>query len=351
MLVVAIDIGGTFTDLMGFDDKTGQFVDAKSLTTPQHLVQGIIDCIRKCGIKPEGIDELLHGSTTAINTLIERKGAKTGLIVTKGTRDVYLIGRGNRPESYNLFFHRHEPLIARRLMREADERVLASGEVLEPLKKSSVEDACKTLAAEGVDAVAVCFLHSYVNPEHEREAGDIVRKMGEAHLLTLASPTYLAQQGHPAHPRDLAHHACLVYSQDFQSTTWVYHRAGGVTQVDVRPRLAANNGDALLQAAAQGLGITRQPDFMARPYLDDGRLVPVLADFAAQTLGIYAVLPSNRYVPHRVSVLIDFIARTLRAQSVSSAPTSGPSLKVRPPPQKKSVRALHDPRSAGDAAQ
>ncbi len=108
MIVVAIDIGGTFTDLVGFDDEAGRFVEAKSLTTPAHLVQGILDCIRKSGIKAAAIDELIHGSTIAINTLIERKGAKTGLIVTRGTRDVYIIGRGNRPEAYNLFFHRHK---------------------------------------------------------------------------------------------------------------------------------------------------------------------------------------------------------------------------------------------------
>ena len=101
MLVVAIDIGGTFTDLLGFDSKAGTFVQAKSLTTPAQLVQGIIDCLRKSGIEASAIDELIHGSTIAINTLIERKGAKTGLIVTRGTRDVYAIGRGNRPEAYN----------------------------------------------------------------------------------------------------------------------------------------------------------------------------------------------------------------------------------------------------------
>ena len=110
-IIAAIDIGGTFTDLMAFDERHGRFAQAKSLTTPAHLVQGIIDCIRKSGVTPEAIDELIHGSTTAINTLIERKGAKTGLIVTAGTRDVYAIGRGNRPEAYNLFFHRHRPLV------------------------------------------------------------------------------------------------------------------------------------------------------------------------------------------------------------------------------------------------
>ena len=118
MIVVAIDIGGTFTDLIGFDERASRFVEAKSLTTPAQLGQGIIDCIRKSGLDAAAIDELIHGSTIAINTLIERKGAKTGLIVTRGTRDVYIIGRGNRPEAYNLLFHRHRPLVARHLTRE-----------------------------------------------------------------------------------------------------------------------------------------------------------------------------------------------------------------------------------------
>src|SRR6202166_1538584 len=165
MITVAIDIGGTFTDLVGFDDKAGKFVEAKSLTTPHELTQGILDCIRKSGLAAATIDELIHGSTIAITTLIERRGAATGLIVTRGTRDVYIIGRGNRPEAYNLLFHRHRPLVPRHLTREIDERLLASGEVHEPLRRASVADACRTLAAEDVEAVAVCLLHSYVNPE------------------------------------------------------------------------------------------------------------------------------------------------------------------------------------------
>ncbi|HUI15810.1 MAG TPA: hydantoinase/oxoprolinase family protein [Xanthobacteraceae bacterium] len=175
MIAVAIDIGGTFTDLVGFDDRAGRFVDAKSLTTPANLVQGIIDCLRKSGLTPSVIDELIHGSTIAINTLIERTGAKTGLVVTHGTRDVYIIGRGNRPEAYNLLFHRHRPLVPRHLTREVAERVLASGAVHEKLDRAGVEAAARALAAEGVEAVAVCFLHSYVNPDHERAAGEIIR--------------------------------------------------------------------------------------------------------------------------------------------------------------------------------
>jgi N-methylhydantoinase A len=176
VIFVAVDIGGTFTDLIGFDDAAQSFVQAKSLTTPHELTKGVIDCIRQSGIDAADIDELIHGSTTAINTLIERKGAKTGLVVTRGTRDVYIIGRGNRPESYNLFFHRHQPLVSRQDTREVEERVLAGGAVERPLKKASVADACKALKAAGVEAVAVCFLHAYANPEHERMAGAMIRK-------------------------------------------------------------------------------------------------------------------------------------------------------------------------------
>jgi len=175
VLVVAIDIGGTFTDLIGFDAAARRFVEAKSLTTPAQLGQGVIDCIRKSALAAAAIDELIHGSTIAINTLIERKGAKTGLVVTRGTRDVYIIGRGNRPEAYSLFFHRHRPLVPRHLTREVDERLLSSGEVHVPLDRAGIAEACRALAAEGVEAVAVCFLHSYVNPEHERIAGDMIR--------------------------------------------------------------------------------------------------------------------------------------------------------------------------------
>ena len=176
MIFVAVDIGGTFTDLIGFDDEAGAFLQAKSLTTPAELGQGVIDCIRQSGVKPGAIVELIHGSTIAINTLIERKGAKTGLVVTRGTRDVYIIGRGNRPESYNLFFHKHRPLVSRALTREVEERLLSTGEVDRPLQKASVAAACKALKEAGVEAVAVCLLHSYANPEHERIAGTMIRK-------------------------------------------------------------------------------------------------------------------------------------------------------------------------------
>jgi N-methylhydantoinase A len=186
VIFVAVDIGGTFTDLIGFDDEAQTFVQAKSLTTPSELTRGVINCIHESGLDAGRIDELIHGSTTAINTLIERKGAKTGLVVTRGTRDVYIIGRGNRPEAYNLFFHRHKPLVSRRMTQEVDERVLASGKVYEPLKKASLAAACQALRAEAVEAVAVCFLHAYANPDHERAAGAAIKKAMPGVYLSLS---------------------------------------------------------------------------------------------------------------------------------------------------------------------
>ena len=173
MTFVAVDIGGTFTDLIAFDAGAGQIHHAKTLTTPRDPVDGVIESIRKAGLDARHLETLIHGSTIAINTLIERKGAKVGLLVTRGTRDVYMIGRGNRPEAYNLFFHRARPLVPRHLTLEIDERLYATGEVRERLNRESVRAACAELAREGVDAVAVCFLHSYANPEHERIAGEI----------------------------------------------------------------------------------------------------------------------------------------------------------------------------------
>ena len=175
MTLLAVDIGGTFTDLMAFDAHSQKFYQAKSLTTPHDLAQGIIDCINKSGMTVGEAQDLIHGTTQAINTLIERKGARTALLVTKGTRDVYAIGRGNRPESYNLHFHKHRPLVPRRAIYEVEERMLANGEIHVPLDTRQVEEICAQLKADGVEAVAVCFLHAYAYPDHERAVGDILK--------------------------------------------------------------------------------------------------------------------------------------------------------------------------------
>jgi N-methylhydantoinase A len=186
VVILAVDIGGTFTDLMAFDANRRRFYQAKSLTTPNEYSQGIIDCIRKSGLEIGAAEELIHGTTVAINTLIERTGARTALLVTRGTRDVYVIGRGNRPESYNLFFHRARPLVPRHMTLEVNERVLASGEVAEPLDRREIEELCNVISGMDAETIAVCFLHSFTNPAHEAEVGRILKERLPGRFVSLS---------------------------------------------------------------------------------------------------------------------------------------------------------------------
>ena len=172
---IAVDIGGTFTDLVAIDDG-GQIYRSKSLTTPDDLARGIQDCLNAAQIQVSKASFFVHGSTVTINAVLERKGARTGLITTKGFRDVYEIGRGNRPEGYNLFFKRPVPLVSRDLRLEVDERVYAMGEVLKPLDESSASATIGALKAAGVESVAVCLLHSYANAAHEERLGQLLRR-------------------------------------------------------------------------------------------------------------------------------------------------------------------------------
>src|SRR5262249_32291333 len=137
-LRLAADIGGTFTDIAVFDDKTGKLTFGKALSTPHHMVEGISAGVEKAGTTYADAGLFLHGSTVAINTIPERKGARTALVTTQGFRDVYEIGRINRPDAYNLFFQKHEPLVERALRFEVKERMLAEGEVETPLDEQEV---------------------------------------------------------------------------------------------------------------------------------------------------------------------------------------------------------------------
>src|SRR5436190_573477 len=172
---IAVDIGGTFTDLVAVDDR-GQVYRSKSLTTPDDLARGIDDCLKSANVDVTGASFFVHGSTITINAVLERKGARTGLITTKGFRDVYEIGRGNRPEGYNLFFKRPVPLVSRDLRMEVNERLYASGELLQSLDDQSVMAAIDVLKSAGVESVAVCLLHSYANPIHEKRLGELLRQ-------------------------------------------------------------------------------------------------------------------------------------------------------------------------------
>lgn len=144
------------------------------------------------------------------------------------------------------------------------------------------------------------------------EPGNIARKLGSCRLLAVAAPDYLARHGRPVHPVDLRHHECLTYTLDPSPTTWWFQVEGRLESIYVRGRLGANNGEALLAAAVCGMGITLQPDFIVEPALAAGTVETILEPFTPPALGIHALLPSNRYVPYRVRVLIDFLAARLR---------------------------------------
>ena len=175
-LCLAADIGGTFTDIAVFDDKTGKLTFGKALSTPVRLVDGISSGVAKAGSDYAAANLFLHGSTIAINTILERKGARTALITTEGFRDVYEIGRINRPDAYNLYFQKHKPLVERALCFEARERVRANGEVLTPLDEAEIEALGDKVVELGMDSVAIMFINGYANATHEARAKEILNK-------------------------------------------------------------------------------------------------------------------------------------------------------------------------------
>src|SRR6476661_2722528 len=173
---LAADIGGTFTDVAMFDERTGALTFGKALSTPQRLVDGISRGVEKAGSDYRSAGLFLHGSTIAINTLLERTGAKTALLITEGFRDIYEIGRVNRPDAYNLFFSKHAPLVKRSSRFEVSERLLADGTVHKKLDEDAVRALAKSLKGRGIESVAILLLHSYRNPVHEIRVKELVKQ-------------------------------------------------------------------------------------------------------------------------------------------------------------------------------
>ena len=173
---IATDIGGTFTDSAAFDTQQSKLILGKTLTTPNRLVEGILGGLSKSGVSPKEANLFLHGSTIAINTMLERNGSKTALITTKGFRDIYEIGRINRPDSFNLRHRKHQPLVDRNLRFEVNERLMADGTVYKALDTSELNTLVKKLEFLGIESVAILFLHAYRNPLHENIVRDYLQK-------------------------------------------------------------------------------------------------------------------------------------------------------------------------------
>ena len=168
---VATDVGGTFTDLVCFETDTdtgkSRVITAKSDTTPPNFETGVLKVLEKGAVDPASVDFLAHGTTVVINALTERKGVKVGLITTEGFRDTLEIARGNRPDFFNLHYEKPEPFVPRHLRKELPGRMTYTGEERTPLDLSSLPEILDGFRQEGVQAVAISFLHSYANTAHE----------------------------------------------------------------------------------------------------------------------------------------------------------------------------------------
>ena len=174
---IAVDIGGTFTDLVAFDHENHKVIYAKSPTTYDNLVEGILDCFNKAKIKPAEASLVNHGTTLVINSLIQRKGAKTALVTSQGFRDILEIARGNRPDPFDLHYQRDEPLIPRELRLEVPERMGSKGEVVTPLDLAALDKLAQEIRKLGVESVAIFFMNSYSNSAHEEAAADKLKEL------------------------------------------------------------------------------------------------------------------------------------------------------------------------------
>ena len=185
---IGVDIGGTFTDLVFYDEESGETVEGKVLTVPNAPEEGVVEAVRQ-HVPAEKLGRarfFLHGTTVGLNALLERRGAKVGLLTTEGFRDVLEIRRGDRAEMYNLFWKQPEPLVPRHRRLGVPERMMTTGVVYRPLNEAATLVAARHLMAEGVDSIAVCLLNAFANPAHELRIEAILREAGFAGGISLS---------------------------------------------------------------------------------------------------------------------------------------------------------------------
>ena len=184
-LRVAVDIGGTFTDAVAIDED-GRARTAKALTTPQRLYEGVLAALDQLDVDWRCLDSMTNGTTAGLNAFLERRGARVALLTTRGFRDVYELGRANRPDMYNVRYRPPTPLVPRRSIYEVDERIGADGTVLTGIDEEAMGELGDHLA-QNYEAVAICFLHSYANPTHERQVADLLRRMDRSLSVVCSS--------------------------------------------------------------------------------------------------------------------------------------------------------------------
>jgi N-methylhydantoinase A len=175
---VGVDVGGTFTDFVLVDEHRDMIFTGKQLTTPtdpgKAICEGVSRIVSEAGIEMSQLDGIVHGTTLVTNAVIERLGAKVGLITTSGFRDVLEVGHEMRYDLYDLFLEKPEPLVPRNLRLTVNERIASTGEILSELDEAGVNAACNELISKGVDTIAVCLINAYVNPQHEERVRDLI---------------------------------------------------------------------------------------------------------------------------------------------------------------------------------
>lgn len=260
--LIGVDVGGTFTDLVLVDEASGQVRVAKVPSTPRNQAEGVLAALTSAAVGAAELKVLVHGTTTATNALVERKGARTGLITTRGFRDVLELGRRTRPTPYGLKGS-FEPLIPRELRLEVDERVDAEGEVVVPLAEEAVRDAARLLRSRGVEALVIHFIHSYLNDRHERRAREIAAAEWPNAYITVGSellPEYREYERgttaaingfiQPIIDRYLRTLAEDLARQGYRHDLLVMQGNGGTMSVDVAARHAVST---LMSGPAAGV--------------------------------------------------------------------------------------------------
>ena len=183
---ISVDVGGTFTDVIVLDEETSRLRLEKVETTPRNPSGGVLDGFRKAGADLPAVDYFVHGTTLGANALLTRTGARVAIITTRGFRDVYELGRTDRLPMYDLKYRKPRPLVPRYLVFEVEERMDFQGDVLIPFNLREAVAAAKRVREEGVEAVAVCFLHSYANPDHERAMAEVLAAERPEAVVTLS---------------------------------------------------------------------------------------------------------------------------------------------------------------------
>jgi N-methylhydantoinase A len=174
---IAVDIGGTFTDIVYIDESSMEIIVDKVRSTPWDIGQAVMDAIKKINADMSEVDLFIHGTTAGINTIVQKKGAKIGLISTKGFTDVLEMGRGNKEELYDYMWKKPKPLVPRYLRMAVSERTNHNGELIRKLDEDEAKHVINRFREHGIEAIAVCLLHSYANPENERKLGEIIHEI------------------------------------------------------------------------------------------------------------------------------------------------------------------------------